>query len=59
MYLKNLDYRLNVRLNDKDMEFVKMLSNKTGLSFSQVIRGIIENYRLRYSEAEYEHDKTV
>lgn len=59
MYLKNLDYRLNVRLNDKDMEFVKMLSNETGLSFSQVIRGIIENYRLRYSEAEHEYDKTV
>lgn len=59
MYLKNLDYRLNVRLNDNDMDFVKKLSKVTGLSFSQVVRGIIENYRLRYSEAEHEHDKTI
>lgn len=45
MYEKNLTEDLRLRLSEKDMDFLRKLSDERGMTVSQVIRAIIGEYR--------------
>lgn len=45
MYKKNLTNDLRLRLNDKDMDFLRSLSEEREISISELIRSIIGEYR--------------
>lgn len=45
MYEKNLTEDLRLRLSTNDMDFLRNLSSKRGVSVSEVIRSIIGEYR--------------
>ncbi len=47
MYLKNKSNKINLRLSDDDLNFCKMIAEKTGKNVSIVIREIIEKERIR------------
>ena len=45
MYEKNLNETLRLRLTERDMDFLRGLSEERGTSISEVIRSIIGEYR--------------
>ena len=45
MYSKNLTNDLRLRLSEKDMDFLRGLSNDRGCTVSETIRSIIGEYR--------------
>ena len=45
MYEKNLKADLRLRLSEKDMQFLRDLSEERGVSISECIRSIIGEYR--------------
>lgn len=45
MYEKNLTEDLRLRLNQKDMDFLRNLSSERSVSISECIRSIISEYR--------------
>lgn len=45
MYEKNLTADFRLRLTQKDMEFLRQLSEERGCSVSEVVRSIIGEYR--------------
>lgn len=45
MYSKNLTEDLRLRLTSQDMDFLRQLSEQRCMSVSEVIRGIIGEYR--------------
>lgn len=45
MYEKNLSEDLRLRLSKTDMDFLRELSSKRSVSISEIIRGIIGEYR--------------
>ena len=45
MYEKDLNHQIVIRINDKDMEFLRILSQYRDVSMSKVIRSIISDYR--------------
>lgn len=45
MYEKNLKEDLRLRLSENDMNFLRDLSSKRGISISETIRQIIGEYR--------------
>lgn len=47
MYLKNKSNKINLRLSDEDLNFCKMIAEKTEKNVSIVIREIIEKERIR------------
>lgn len=47
MYLKNKSNKINLRLSDDDLNFCKMIAEKTEKNVSIVIREIIEKERIR------------
>lgn len=47
MYLKNKSNKINLRLSDDDLNFCKMIAEKTEKNVSIVIREIIEKEKIR------------
>lgn len=45
MYAKNLTEDFRLRLSTTDMDFLKSLSEQRGVSISEVVRGLIGEYR--------------
>lgn len=45
MYNKNLTEEFRLRLSEKDMDFLKELSNERAVSVSECVRSIISEYR--------------
>lgn len=45
MYLKDLTEELKLRISKTDMEFLKELSEKRGIVLSELVRGIISEYK--------------
>lgn len=45
MYTKNLSESLRLRLSETDMQFLRGLSEERGVSVSECIRSLIEEYR--------------
>lgn len=45
MYEKDLKNQIVLRINDKDMDFLRMVSEYRDVSLSKVIRSIIGDYR--------------
>ena len=45
MYQKNLTEDLRLRLSQKDMDFLRKISQERSVSVSECIRGIIGEYR--------------
>lgn len=54
MYAKNLTEDLRLRLDNRDMEFLRSLSAERGQSVSACIRGIIGEYRRNIVHMEVE-----
>lgn len=45
MYTRDLKENLRLRLSGDDMDFLRWLSDKRGITISECIRGIIGEYR--------------
>lgn len=57
MYEKDLKNQIVLRVNDKDMDFLRMISEYRETSISRVIRSIIGDYRRALEYEVKEHDK--
>lgn len=57
MYEKDLKNQVVLRINDKDMDFLRMISEYRETSISRVIRSIIGDYRRSLEYEVKEHDK--
>lgn len=59
MYLKDLTCRVNVRLSEEDMTFLKEFAKKNNMSLSNMMRSLLTSYRIHSKEGKHEHNETV
>lgn len=52
MYHKNLTAEFRLRLTEKDMDFLRSLSDERGVTVSELVRSIIGEYRRSYQAIE-------
>lgn len=57
MYEKDLKNQIVLRINDKDMAFLRMISEYRETSISRVLRSIIGDYRRALEYEVLDHDK--
>lgn len=59
MYLKDLTCRVNVRLSEEDMTFLKEFAKKNNMSLSNMMRQLLISYRIHSKEGKHEHNETI